>query len=99
MKMKKKGILVLAVAALLSALIVCSVSQTSRYSDWFNDNIEALSDDESPKGHCKEEINLCMVQCPNPACHVHFISDPEKAGPAYNVSGVCPACHQYFHID
>lgn len=97
--MKKKVVLALIIALFLSALVGVIAVRTNNHPNYFRDNVEVLADDEVPKGHCMENVNLCMIECPNPQCHVHFISDPEKPGPAYNVSGVCPVCHQYFHID
>lgn len=86
-----------AILVLLASVFVVKSVRTSTLPNYFNKNVEALTESETVRGHCREIENTCIAECPH--CHAHFISDPEKRGPAYDVSGTCPACHQYFHID
>lgn len=59
-------------------------------------NAEALASGESGTdliiGHCANDVNSCLAQCPNPDCfEVHYATSG-RLGPASDVRGNCKKC-------
>lgn len=90
--MKKKNIASLAVATIVSLASVYAVKATFSSNEVFNENVEVLADGEyTVYGHCQKIDNFCIAVCP--ACNALLISVPDIKGPAYQLSGICPNCH------
>ena len=88
--MKKIRFAVIA-AAILAAATITTVETIRNTNPLLDANVEALADTEyTVYGHCKKEINACLVICPN--CNAQLISVPDLSGPAYDVHGTCPKC-------
>ena len=73
-------------AAVLAAATITTVKTIRNTNPLLDANVEALADTEySVYGHCKKEVNACLVICPN--CNALLIAVPDISGPAYNTHG------------
>ena len=92
--MKKKSLVLFAIAAISLSAVFIARSACKNESDFFEANVEALSDEEqtsySVYGHCQQHQNSCLFICPY--CQSILASVPDMAGPSYSVSGTCPNC-------
>ena len=88
----KKSKIAAIVAGVVALGALCCIASSHISKDMLEANVEALSDAEySAHGYCHRESNSCIYSCP--FCNALLISVPDIQGPAYNVSGVCPSCH------
>lgn len=95
----KKNVPIILSLLFIGSLIGFSAAHSNRENTPMELSVEALADQEyTVFGHCYKEEGSCMASCP--FCHVSLISEPPTIlGPAYDVNGTCPKCHQPIHFD
>ena len=92
--MKKKLFSIVgAVLTMVAVLTFVYVkNDVNKNNEIFNQNVEALADEEEGvKGNCYEMEGLCLYKCNNPECGTSMEAI-DHLGPVKKISGVCPVC-------
>lgn len=92
-----KKFMMFAASFLVAGSVCVSIRTNHSERELLRTSLEALADGDELLGHCRKTSNACMTRCP--FCNEPLISEPDYAGPAYNINGECPNCHEHIHID
>lgn len=88
-----KKIIYFVSAAVICLSAICAYMGATSLTSPLAANVEALTESEySAYGKCKKQINGCIAACPH--CNATLVSVPDYLGPAYDLHGTCPNCHQ-----